>query len=177
MNKMMGGGERDRPADRPRPATPPLALDDAQQALRMVRSRAAEWSVDPKRVGMIGFSAGAMTTLATALRNDAGCARGFHWDHLRSLGRQWGSATGTAAVCRDRRGRSAHRYGRLRFDQIMARCKGAGGVSSLRARRSWLRHAPTIDDQRSLGRPVPRLDQDAGIARRCKVAACYAGEA
>lgn len=65
------------PADRPPPAAPPLALDDAQQALRMVRSRAAEWSVDPNRVGMIGFSAGAMTTLATALRNDPAARADF----------------------------------------------------------------------------------------------------
>jgi acetyl esterase/lipase len=75
MARMMGGARP--PADRPPPSAPPLALDDAQQALRMVRSRAAEWSVDPARVGMIGFSAGAMTTLATALRNDAAARADF----------------------------------------------------------------------------------------------------
>jgi acetyl esterase/lipase len=31
---------------------------DAYRAMRLVRSRAAEWGVDPKRVGMLGFSAG-----------------------------------------------------------------------------------------------------------------------
>lgn len=31
---------------------------DAERAMRLVRSRASEWSVDPKRVGMLGFSAG-----------------------------------------------------------------------------------------------------------------------
>jgi len=36
---------------------------DALAALRLVRSRAAEWKVDPARVGLIGFSAGAMTAL------------------------------------------------------------------------------------------------------------------
>jgi acetyl esterase/lipase len=76
MAKMMSGGGRP-PADRPLPTALPLALDDAQTALRMVRKRAAEWSVDPKRVGMIGFSAGAMTTLATALRNDPTARAGF----------------------------------------------------------------------------------------------------
>jgi acetyl esterase/lipase len=64
------------PAEGP-PAAPPTALDDAQQALRMVRNRAAEWSVDPRRVGMIGFSAGAMLTLGTALRNDPAARADF----------------------------------------------------------------------------------------------------
>lgn len=33
-------------------------LQDAQQAIRIVRLRAAEWNIDPDRVGIIGFSAG-----------------------------------------------------------------------------------------------------------------------
>jgi acetyl esterase/lipase len=33
-------------------------LQDAQQALRLVREKAREWNVDPKRVGLMGFSAG-----------------------------------------------------------------------------------------------------------------------
>jgi acetyl esterase/lipase len=36
----------------------PAPLQDAQRALRTVRSRAKEWSVDPGRIGIIGFSAG-----------------------------------------------------------------------------------------------------------------------
>jgi acetyl esterase/lipase len=48
-------------------ATIGLARADAQAALRMIRSNAALWGVDPKRVGMLGFSAGAMTTMATTL--------------------------------------------------------------------------------------------------------------
>ncbi|MGV3615045.1 MAG: alpha/beta hydrolase [Fimbriimonas sp.] len=32
--------------------------EDAYRAIRLVRSRAAEWGVDPSRVGMLGFSAG-----------------------------------------------------------------------------------------------------------------------
>jgi acetyl esterase/lipase len=82
MAKMMsprppGGPTSGAPADRPPPSAPPFALDDAQQALKMVRSRAAEWNVDPKRLGMIGFSAGAMNTLATALRNDPAARADF----------------------------------------------------------------------------------------------------
>ena len=47
-----------------------MATDDAQQAMRMVKARAAEWNVDPDRVGFLGFSAGAMTSLSLAVRND-----------------------------------------------------------------------------------------------------------
>lgn len=43
------------------------AAPDALQALRIVRTRAAEFHVDPARVGMIGFSAGAMTALQAVL--------------------------------------------------------------------------------------------------------------
>jgi acetyl esterase/lipase len=36
----------------------PAPIQDAQRAIRMVRSRAREWGVDPGRIGIIGFSAG-----------------------------------------------------------------------------------------------------------------------
>jgi endo-1,4-beta-xylanase len=35
------------------------AVYDAQQAIRLVRSRAKEWNLDPARIGVMGFSAGA----------------------------------------------------------------------------------------------------------------------
>ncbi len=47
-----------------------MAVADAQTALRMVRARATEWGVDPKRVGMVGFSAGAGNLLGVTLKND-----------------------------------------------------------------------------------------------------------
>jgi acetyl esterase/lipase len=34
-------------------------LEDAQQAMRLTRAHASEWQVDPHRIGVIGFSAGA----------------------------------------------------------------------------------------------------------------------
>lgn len=49
----------------------PEATDDAIAALRMVRADAGKWGVDPARVGMIGFSAGAMTALDTVLKATA----------------------------------------------------------------------------------------------------------
>src|SRR5258708_18934212 len=34
------------------------AKEDGCRAMRLVRSRAAEWGIDPNRIGMMGFSAG-----------------------------------------------------------------------------------------------------------------------
>lgn len=42
------------------------AVQDAQRALRMVRSRAAEWNLDPNRIGLLGFSAGGATAAVAA---------------------------------------------------------------------------------------------------------------
>jgi acetyl esterase/lipase len=49
----------------PRHAAP---LQDAQRAIGLVRHRAAEWSIDPKRIGVLGFSAGGH--LAAAASNN-----------------------------------------------------------------------------------------------------------
>jgi acetyl esterase/lipase len=48
----------------------PLPLQDAQRALSLVRSKAGDWGLDPKRIGMVGFSAGGHLTLATATNFD-----------------------------------------------------------------------------------------------------------
>ncbi len=37
---------------------PPQALADAQRALSLVRSKASDWGIDAKRIGVLGFSAG-----------------------------------------------------------------------------------------------------------------------
>jgi acetyl esterase/lipase len=49
----------------------PFALEDAQRAMGLVRMHAAEWGIDPGRVGVLGFSAGGH--LAAAISN--------HYDH------------------------------------------------------------------------------------------------
>ena len=43
------------------------ALQDLQRAMRIVRSRASQWGIDPKQIGVCGFSAGGhlCTTMAT----------------------------------------------------------------------------------------------------------------
>jgi acetyl esterase/lipase len=42
----------------PKEKPPIQALMDAQRAISLVRSRAADWGIDPKRIGVLGFSAG-----------------------------------------------------------------------------------------------------------------------
>ncbi len=43
------------------------AVQDTQRAMSIVRSRAAEWQLDPKRIGLLGFSAGGVAAGYTAL--------------------------------------------------------------------------------------------------------------
>jgi acetyl esterase/lipase len=40
------------------------ALQDAQRAMGMARSHAAEWHIDPQRIGVLGFSAGGHLSVA-----------------------------------------------------------------------------------------------------------------
>jgi acetyl esterase/lipase len=46
------------------------ALQDAQRALALVRSHAGEWKIDPQRVGVLGFSAGAHLAAALSTHFD-----------------------------------------------------------------------------------------------------------
>lgn len=46
-------------------------IADGIQALRVVRAHAAEWGVDPDRVGFLGFSAGAMVASGALLQPDS----------------------------------------------------------------------------------------------------------
>lgn len=43
------------------------ALQDAQRAIRIVRSNAAKWNINPSRIGIIGFSAGADVSARAAI--------------------------------------------------------------------------------------------------------------
>lgn len=50
----------------------PAPLQDAQRALRTVRARAEQWKVDPKRVGILGFSAGGHLASTAGTHFDSG---------------------------------------------------------------------------------------------------------
>ena len=53
------------------------AMNDTYQAIRLVRSHAREWGLDPQKIGIIGFSAGAELAATAALTYD-------EWDSAHS---------------------------------------------------------------------------------------------
>jgi acetyl esterase/lipase len=48
-----------------------IAEEDGRQAIRYVRQHAAEWSLDPHRIGIAGFSAGGGVVMGPVMRHDA----------------------------------------------------------------------------------------------------------
>jgi acetyl esterase/lipase len=45
----------------------PIALEDAQRTISLVRFHAAEWHIDPHKIGVLGFSAGGHLVAATSV--------------------------------------------------------------------------------------------------------------
>jgi acetyl esterase/lipase len=52
----------------------PVELGDAQRAIRMVRSKAAEWHIAPDHIGIMGFSAGGHLAASASTHFDSGNA-------------------------------------------------------------------------------------------------------
>ena len=69
MQSVMAEMGKRAPEDTFRDPTPE-ALEDAQAAIRLVRQRSAEWGLAPGKLGFVGFSAGAVTTLGAGLAAD-----------------------------------------------------------------------------------------------------------
>jgi acetyl esterase/lipase len=68
MRTMFAAAARpERPPPGAAAATLAPQIADARAAFALIRARAATFGVDPDRIGMIGFSAGAMLTMATTL--------------------------------------------------------------------------------------------------------------
>lgn len=60
-----------------------VPLDDAQRAIRVVRSRAKEWSIEANKIGIMGFSAGGHLASTAGTHFDAGDAE--HKDPVERL--------------------------------------------------------------------------------------------
>ena len=54
----------------------PYPMLDGQRSVRLVRARAAEFGIDPKRIGMLGFSAGGHLTATVGTHFDGGVPQG-----------------------------------------------------------------------------------------------------
>jgi acetyl esterase/lipase len=50
-----------------RPLSEPRSTEDAHAAVRLIRANAATWRIDPARVGLMGFSAGAIVAVNAAI--------------------------------------------------------------------------------------------------------------
>ena len=53
----------------------PVPMMDGQRAIRTVRARAAEWKIDPSRIGVLGFSAGGHLASTLGTHFDKGDAK------------------------------------------------------------------------------------------------------
>ncbi len=49
----------------------PLSEEDGRQAIRFVRQNAASWGLNPKRIGILGFSAGGVIAASAAVNHDS----------------------------------------------------------------------------------------------------------
>ncbi len=52
----------------------PIELGDAQRAIRLLRSHASDWHLDPSRIGIVGFSAGGHLAVTASTHFDTGNA-------------------------------------------------------------------------------------------------------
>jgi acetyl esterase/lipase len=62
----------------------PQAHQDAQRAMRIVRARASEWRIDPNKIGVLGFSAGAHMAIMSSTRFETLYAAVDSVDHVSS---------------------------------------------------------------------------------------------
>jgi acetyl esterase/lipase len=71
MNTIMARAKSGIPVEMPAFAGEKHAVEDGERAMTIVRSHAADWGVDPKRVGFVGFSSGAFLAADLAIGSEA----------------------------------------------------------------------------------------------------------
>lgn len=69
MSVVMNRAKTGVPVEMPQFAGEPHAVEDGVRAIAIIRQRASEWGVDPHRVGVVGFSAGAYLAADLATGN------------------------------------------------------------------------------------------------------------
>lgn len=70
MAVLLARQQRGVPVEVPEFVGEAKAVEDGTRAIELVRQHAAEWGVDPNRVGMLGLSAGAFITVDLAIGED-----------------------------------------------------------------------------------------------------------
>jgi acetyl esterase/lipase len=71
MKEMFSGGKPPPRLDREKMmANLAPQIADARAAFALIRKRSVEWHIDPKKIGMVGFSAGAALTMATTTNGE-----------------------------------------------------------------------------------------------------------
>ena len=180
-----------RRPDQPREGAPLHALQDAQRAVGIVRGRAAEWGIDPKRIGMLGFSAGAHLAAAAATNYDKRA-----YDAVDSADEASGRPDFVVLIYpggmlnADRSALLPHLrvtartppmfFAHAHDDPVPAEnsvhalprpeaAQGARRAARLRQGRPRLRHAPQQQPHRRLAAAVCRVDEGPGVARRGEV--------
>jgi len=71
MDTIMARAKSGMPVEVPPFAGEKHAVEDGARAMAIVRSHAAQWGIDPRRVGFIGFSSGAFLAADLAIGNEA----------------------------------------------------------------------------------------------------------
>jgi hypothetical protein len=156
------------------------ALADTQRSFRIIRANAKEWAVDPKRVGIMGFSAGGEQAALAVLHFDEGkadaadpidrlsCRPDFTvlvyagWRNLDLSQVSERCPAGVFGQCRAR-GRIARETDGRVLRRVLSG-EGAGRTTHLRSRRArrrdWLAKGHPLRD---LAPPLPRLGKGPGV--------------
>ena len=132
MAAMFAGGAKPRPTNGSAESIADMApqLADSRASFALVRRRAAEWHVDPDRVGIVGFSAGAMLAIAYGAFG-AGRQAGLRRLDLRTAGLGNRSRWRTAPVRHLGRRRSALCRSWDGPDRKLDRGEASGRIPSL----------------------------------------------
>lgn len=67
MNVLMQRAETGQPAEAPIFAGEPAAVEDGRRAMSLLREGAADWGIDPAKIGLLGFSSGAFLAADLAI--------------------------------------------------------------------------------------------------------------